>query len=66
MRPTGHKDQQPRTRGWTGDQVALLMSSYYAITDFQLSDLLKKSVRQIRKKARELGMQPKIRKPYHK
>lgn len=59
-RPLGKKDARARTRRWTDRQNDLLTEKYYQMTDQELSLLLNKSVRQLRKHARELGLKPKI------
>jgi len=60
-RPKDSPDEYQRTRGWTKQQLIYLQKNYYYITDDDLSDRLGKSVRQLRKKAREIGLGPKIR-----
>lgn len=62
-RPKGTCDSKLRTRGWTGEQIQLLVEIYYQETDAILSHKIGKSVAQIRKKARELGLGPKILPP---
>jgi hypothetical protein len=61
MRPLGSHDSKKRNRGWNVQQIEILQKEYYKINLEELSRKIGKSIRQIRKKGREIGLPQKKR-----
>ncbi len=55
-RPKNSTDKVKRTRGWTAEQIGQLQSLYPITVIQDLIPIIGKSERQLRKKARELGI----------